>query len=94
MKIILSQMIGSQEYIKNYLSITKEFESNIIPHIGDSIYDSLWKNPYEYEVMDIVINYSENECLVALSGIITSGKEELKYWQNEAQKHKWKIGSN
>lgn len=35
----------------------KTFESNVIPHKGDQIADSVFKDPYEYEVVDVTINY-------------------------------------
>lgn len=67
MKIYLSQCISLNTFNKGNFRIKKEFESNIIPHAGDKIGDSVWKEPYEYEVVETIINYSEDECYVELA---------------------------
>lgn len=96
MKIILMQQIQLEDFRKGWRNITKEFESNIVPHKGDLISDSVWKDPYEYEVVEININYSENECYVSLAPIKleTNDIEHLKKYTEMTKLHHWecKVG--
>lgn len=45
----------------------KEIETSIIPHKGDVIEDPLWKDPGEYEVVETLINYSKDYCMVSVA---------------------------
>ena len=92
MKIILSQVIGLKESKRDCFLIKKEYESNIIPQVGWEIYDSLWKDPSEYEVIQVILNYKNNECQVALSSIKLEGnKEYLKEWYDLVKLHGWET---
>lgn len=56
----------------------KTYEAMIIPHEGDYIEDSLWKDPYEYKVFRVTINYSAGECLVEVEKYADEIPEERK----------------
>lgn len=91
MKVIISQVV---EFEGSNFPHTwrKEIETNIIPHKGDFIEDSLWKNPYEYEVIETLINYSENYCMVTVKEyndkIPLNRKDEFA---RIAELHGWKA---
>lgn len=89
MKIILSQQVELEgdNFPHNW---SKEYESNIIPHMGDYISDPIWKDPYEYIVTEITIDYYANECSVNIDkycyGIPNSRKDEFA---EMAKLHGW-----
>jgi len=85
MKIILQQSLKSTPN-KQYKSMGKTYNSNIIPNKGDLIKDSVWKEPNE--VIKIIINYSQNVCYVLLKPRNTFFpiNEEVKIYK----KHGWK----
>lgn len=94
MKIILMQsvqLMASNDKIHNARTVMKELESNVIPHKGDFISDSFYKDPYEYEVVEVTINYQENECYVSIAPIVlnSSDIELLRKWIEIAKLHKW-----
>jgi hypothetical protein len=66
LKILLIQYIQCKDsdYPK---AIYKLLENNSIPHAGDFINDSVWKEPTQYEVKEVSIDYSYNRCEVLLS---------------------------
>lgn len=73
----------------------KEIKNDIIPRKGDSIEDSLWKDPGEYEVIDITLNYQEDFCYVYLCQykheIPNNRKDEFK---KIASSHGWTCSWN
>ncbi|MBZ9688382.1 hypothetical protein G9F72_018800 [Clostridium estertheticum] len=91
MKIILSQQITLGDFRKGLRNVTKTFESNVVPHKGDFISDSVWKDPYEYEVQEVNINYQQDECYVQLPLIKleTNDKESLKGYIEMTRLHEW-----
>lgn len=93
MRIILSQLISLKTFNKGSFIIKKEFKSNVIPHAGDKICDSVWKDPSEYVVVETNINYSEDECYVNLEMVKFDhdNKAMLKEWYNIAKLHGWET---
>lgn len=95
MKITLSQGILVNERSKEideFANIVKTIESDVIPHKGDFISDSLYGefNIYEYEVTDIVISYTDNCCQVDLEPMIVGSKELVQRYKDEiAPWHGW-----
>jgi hypothetical protein len=89
MKIILSQYVEVEKDSFPH-HIDKNIESSIIPNIGMSIVDSVWKDPYDYKVIEVLINYAEDYCYVTLekySGII---KDNFKNdFANMVKLHGW-----
>ena len=51
MKVIISQtvLIEGEDFPSNW---EKGYDSEIIPRVGDSIEDPIWKDPGEYQVMN------------------------------------------
>ena len=94
MKIILTQVISLQTYGEGYFNMKKEFESEVIPHIGDKITDLVWSDPYEYPVVDVVIDYQQKICTVTLEQIQFehNDKEYLKRWYDMVKSHGWNTG--
>lgn len=94
MRLIISQVVEFENDDFPY-TWRKEMETSVIPHKGDFIEDSLWKDPGEYEVIETTINYQENYCYVQLKQyeniIPVSRKDEFK---RIAELHGWKAGWN
>lgn len=91
MKIVISQQVKiiSDNFPHNWRI---EYESNIIPHVGDSIEDPIWKEPYDYKVIEVIINYYANECYVqveAYDGEIPEKRKED--FAHMAELHGWKA---
>lgn len=68
-------------------TICKKFESSIVPSLGMKIEDVGWKNPYNYEVTEVIINYNENTAFVTVApyvNIVPANKIEefLKIEEN------------
>ena len=94
MKVIIAQNINFEGDNFPYMW-RKEVETNVIPHKGDLIEDSLFKDPGEYEVIETTINYQENYCYVLLKQyenvFPVERKDELK---RIAELHDWIAGWN
>lgn len=91
MKVIVSQQVKiiGDNYPHNW---SIEYESNIIPHIGDSIEDPIWKNPYDYKVIEVIIDYYANECFVQVEAYDGNIPEERKEdFAHMAELHGWKA---
>lgn len=63
MLLIIDQCIFF-EGCKCPYTMRKTFHSDIIPHKGDFIEDSVWKQPCK--VFEVTINYEDNTCYVCL----------------------------
>jgi len=69
---------------------SKVYESNVIPSVGMKIEDSLWKDPTEYEVKDVTINYADDICYVSIGWYnVEIAKERQKEMANMAKLHGW-----
>lgn len=92
MKITISQPVTIQgENCLHHWS--KEYGDRfVLPRKGDLIEDPLWKEPYEYEVTAVVINYDQDTCFVTVAQyeneISESSKDE--FWKM-ADLHGWKA---
>lgn len=87
MKIIITQkvkVIGNEVYS----CIKKEFESNIIPRVGDYISDPLWKETDGFQVTRVNINYQENECYI---NIKPDEEEYEKKFTYIIKEHGWET---
>lgn len=68
----------------------KEYESNIVPHKGDFIEDGLWKEPGEYQVLEVTINYEQNYCFVNIARYSDEIPEDRKSdFAHIAELHGW-----
>ena len=89
MKIKLIQYVNIESDIAPYFW-EKTYESSIMPIIGNKIQDSLWKDPYEYKIEDVVIDYKENECTVTMEKYSHEiPKERVEEISKLAQLHGW-----
>lgn len=89
MKLIISQQvkIKGDPFPHNW---RKEIDSIIIPNIGMSIEDSLWKDPGEYKVIDVLINYQEDYSYISLEKYDAEIPDEKKdEWAHIAKLHGW-----
>ena len=90
MKIIVSQCVklDGDKCPHNW---KKEYDSTIIPRVGDYIEDPIWKDPYEYKVTRVIINYDIDQCYVNVDShnrdIPSERKEEFA---DMANGHGWK----
>ena len=90
MKLIISQIVEFEEE-KIPHSWRKEIETDIIPHKGDFIEDSLWKDPGEYEVVETLINYSEDYCMASVEKYcIKIPADRREEFEHMAELHGWK----
>ncbi|MEC1440555.1 hypothetical protein ABEV79_14895 [Bacillus licheniformis] len=91
MKIRLHQQVCLKDNLRDFRTLHKEFESNVIPHKGDFIADSLYKDPYEIEVGEVHINYQRNECNVFLHRIEleSNSVEALEDYVDIGLLHDW-----
>ena len=90
MKIIISQgiKIVGDKFPHNW---RKEYESVIIPRVGDYIEDPIWKDPYEYKVTGVTINYYADECFVGVEDYIGDIPDNRKdEFAHMAELHGWK----
>lgn len=91
MKVIIAQTVMFENDNFPY-TWRKTVETDVIPHKGDSIEDSLWKDPGEYEVVETIINYQERFCYVTVQNykyvVPQSRKEEFK---KIAESHGWEA---
>lgn len=94
MKVIIAQNIKFEGDNFPYMW-KKEVETNVIPHKGDFIEDSLFKDPGEYEVIETTLNYQENYCYVQLKPykdiIPVIRRDDFK---RIAELHDWQAGWN
>ncbi|HDR4614610.1 TPA: hypothetical protein QCQ90_002169 [Bacillus cereus] len=91
MKVILNQVIELENFREGYARITKTFESNVIPHKGDIIVDSVWKADDEQVVESVSINYHDNECHVDLPKVVlpSNDKAVLDEYLEMTELHGW-----
>ena len=94
MKITLVQAICTKESSNGVRFIQKDYETEIKPSVGDSVTnDSFWKDPYEYPVTYVEIDFAENHCRVVLDDFHVSSIDEIQKMQDLAVKyHGWKKG--
>lgn len=89
MKIILSQ-VAYEEGDKWPHPFSKEFNHTVIPQVGNIISDSLWKDPYEYEVVEVNINYQQDECYIGLKPLEYK-VPDIKEYASMAKLHGWRL---
>ncbi|MED4267331.1 hypothetical protein [Priestia megaterium] len=91
MEIILSQLVHLEPMNEGWTTVKKSFESNVIPHKGDYITDSVWKADDEQEVASVEINYQENYCYVHLKPIELKTNDEnvLRDYVKMTKLHGW-----
>ncbi|HOQ17303.1 MAG TPA: hypothetical protein PLL17_09950 [Defluviitaleaceae bacterium] len=78
MKIKITQHMQLADFNNGWTTISKTFNSNVIPHKGDMLTDTFWKDPYEYEVTEVVISYQFDECYVSVKPlVIRSNKRDV-----------------
>ncbi len=91
MKITLSQLVKF-EGEPTIHRFTKEYVSNIMPAVGACIEDPFWKDPYEYKIMEVTINYYDNSCYVVLEEFnVEIQKDKKDFWADVAKSHGWKA---
>ncbi|MDR9854911.1 hypothetical protein RJP21_14955 [Paenibacillus sp. VCA1] len=95
MKIIIMQQIQLDSSNRDLRNVYREFESNVIPHIGDFISDSAYKDPAEYEVAKVSINYYRDECYVSLYPVIiySTNPADIDKVAKMMQSHGWTCPS-
>ena len=89
MKIYICQQIIPTKDIREFKQVCKKFDSNVIPHRGDRISDSFFKEPYDYEVIECTIDYQNNECTVFIEPIKVENASEVKEQIKIAELHGW-----
>lgn len=95
MKIRIVQQVSIVDRPETYKNVFKDFESDLIPHKGDFISDSAFKDPYEYEVHSVTIDYDVNlaQVLIHRVELETDKEEAVKEYINMMKKHGWKCNT-
>lgn len=95
MKIRIVQQVSIENRPETYKNIYKDFESDVIPHKGDFITDPAFKDPDEYEVHSVTIDYGVNLVQVLVHSVIleTEKEEAVKEYVEMMKKHDWKCDS-
>lgn len=91
MKIVLSQpvRIEGKPYIHRF---SKTYESGIIPVVGSTVEDPLWKDPGEYKITGFSISYYEDTYYVGLEPYADEiSKEGKTLMADIAKSHGWKA---
>jgi len=92
MKVSLSQLVEFEGDKCPYYW-KKTYESTTVPHKGDFVGDPLWKDPYEYEVMEVIVYYYNDTCFVGLAPYsLVLPKERMADFKQMAQLHGWEAG--
>lgn len=91
MKIIVYQNVfcNNTENFNNHLRIQKQYESDIIPRIGETIYNFMYKDNTEQKVADVAYNLDNNTCDITLEKmVIEFSKDNIKQL---AEYHGWEV---
>ena len=96
MKISIAQLVKIEGDNNFPYKWSKEYGDRIVvPRKGDKIEDPLWKDPYEYEVTEVLFDYEEDTCFITVNPykdeIPKSRKEEFA---KMATLHGWKANWN
>lgn len=93
MKITICRTLWLKEIASKTRSVTKTFESEIVPHKGDYIYSSAFHRDEEVEVVQVFIDYENNECMVYLKpfSIDSEDMEHLKNLVDVYLLHDWEC---
>lgn len=68
--------------------IYKYFDSDIIPHKGDYICDSVWSDTTQYKVDEVIIDYASNRCTVTVEKCVEEW-DTFAAFLNMAKLHNW-----
>lgn len=95
MKIRIVQQVSIVDRPETYKNVFKDFESDVIPHKGDFIRDRAFKNPDEYQVHSVTIDYDVNlaQVLIHRVELETDKEEAVKEYINMMKKHGWKCNT-
>lgn len=93
MKIRLVQQVFLKGKPNTFREIYKEYNSDFVARKGDYIADTAFKNPYEYEVVEVCVDYEANMCVIRLHYVEldTDNKEAAKKYIEMAKMHGWKC---
>lgn len=93
MEIILSRLIVLFDNTVTSRTVTKTFESDVIPHKGDFINSTAFEIDEEVEVSSVFIDYERNKCYVYLDplSIESDNTKYLKQTVDMYMHHEWKC---
>ena len=90
MKIHISQLVNIEGSNYPYTWTKNYGDRVIVPRKGDKLEDTLWKDPYEYEVVEVLLDYEEDTCFVTVApyeGVIP--QERMDEFGRIAELHGW-----
>lgn len=92
MDIHLSQTITTGDG-QSGRQLIKSFASQPVPSVGFKIKDIAFSDPSEYEVINVAINYENEDCFVYLEPILleSNDTEDLKDFIREYVIHGWEC---
>lgn len=91
MEIRLCRTLWLNEIASKTRTVTKTFQSNIIPHKGDYIFSTAFHRDEEVEVVQVIIDYEINSCMVYLEplSLPTDDIDKLKELVDVYIAHAW-----
>jgi hypothetical protein len=91
MRIVIEQQIMLKDISSSFRPVYKFFDSNVVPHVGDKIGDGAYKDPYEYEVVEVILDYNEDKAYVTLHVIELESEDRnlVAEWVNMFKLHGW-----
>ncbi|MDO7907450.1 hypothetical protein Q5741_13645 [Paenibacillus sp. JX-17] len=92
MNIKLSQQIRAAG-VNPYTKVVRTFQSTFTPQAGHKISDPAFGDMQYYDVEDVIIDFSENECWVILPTMIIPSDdiEDLRDAVREYRSHGWEC---
>jgi hypothetical protein len=94
MKINLFVFVSSVKEPAKKELLSKTFESDIRPVIGDIIDDPGFDPDFHngYEVVKVTINYASNECYVSLTPLVLEREEiKIETYIEKLESNGWRI---
>jgi hypothetical protein len=95
MEVTLFQSIQLENHQNGVITISKTFNTSMIPRQGDIVVDSLWETDDEQIVHSVEFNFQDDNCYVYITKKIlpTNDKSMLIKFSNLAISHDWESNS-
>ena len=89
MELIIHQSVNVKDILHLNKIISKKYTTDFLPCVGDKISDSLWKNPYNYKIVERYFNYMDDCCDVYLEQYTLDTEKQFKSILDIVELHGW-----
>ena len=95
MKIRIVQQVSLVDRPETFKNVFRDFESDVIPHKGDFIADAAFKDPDEYQVHSVSIDYDANlvQVMIYRLELDTEDEEAVGEYILKMKKHGWECNT-